>query len=320
MHITSSRISMKNSNITRRNFIQITGIYASATLLHPESGFSYQATSHLNPGVVDCHIHLWAPDKKRFPFHPDAPYIPEEVSSIEQYMADREGSGIDIGIHVHAEPYQDDHRYTLYCLEKDHVHMRATCLFNPNDPKSPERMENLVKGKPFVAVRVHSYSEERAPQWDSSVFRKFWEKAGELGIVLQIQLIPGYGKKLETMVKSYPDIPVLIDHLGRPAQGSPEEYESIMALHKYPNVYMKFSGLDYASKESYPFRDAWHYVHRIAELFTPKRMVWGDSYKGGMGSKEYGQSMEIVHQVLSNLSLQDRHEVLGGTARRLFKL
>ncbi len=306
--------------VTRRDFMTTgaAGVAAAGVLL---SGGYYCATEkESSKGAVDCHIHLWAEDRERFPFHPNAPYIPDQVSTIEQYMEDREGSGVDIGIFVHAEPYQDDHRYVLYCLEKEPVHLRGTCLFDPNDPRSPERMEELVKGKPFVAARIHSYAPERLPQWGSPVLHRFWEKIGELGMVVQIHMIPLYARQLKEMVEAHPDVSVVIDHLGRAAQGTGVEYQVIMDLHKNRNVHIKIASVDSQSKEGAPYWDIWPLLHRLAELFTPQRMVWGDSYKGGMGTEAYARSMNIVHEAFAHLPERDRMDILGGTARRLYRL
>ena len=310
----------RHNQVNRREFIKTGALGAAAARLALAGDKSSAALPQGTPGAVDCHIHLWADDRQRFPFHPKAPYIPEGISTIEQYQKDRQGSGVDIGIFVHAEPYQDDHRYVLYCMEKEPVHLRGTCLFDPNDPKSPQRMEELVKGKPFVAARIHSYAPERLPQWGSSVLHKFWEKIGELDLVVQVHMIPLYAPQLKAMVEAHPDVRVVIDHLGRAAQGTGVEYQVIMDLHKYENVHIKTASLQSQSKEEAPHRDIWPLLYRLAELFTPRRMVWGDSYAGGMGTEKYQKSMDVVHEAFAHLPERERMEILGGTARRLFKL
>ena len=316
----ASQVYPVNHGETRREFMKLAAAGTAAAMISSNTNISTASAQLKGQGAVDCHIHLWAKNQKRFPYHPNAPYIPDHASTIEQYMQDREGSGIDIGIFVHAEPYQDDHRYVLYCMEKDPVHLRGTCLFNPNDPDSPARMEALVKGKPFVTARIHSYASDRLPKWGSPVLHKFWEKIGDLDLVAQLHLIPKYGRELKKMVQAHPDVRVVVDHLGRAAQGTGVEYQDILDLYKYENVYIKIASLQSQSQEPFPHKDIWPLLHRLVELFTPRRIVWGDSYKGGMGTDEYSKSMDIVHHAFDYLSSEDRMEILGGAARRLYKL
>ena len=64
----------------RRDFLKRTGMMAATA--HFMADAATAATSSIT-SIVDCHIHLWAADKEKFPFHPNAPYIPSQVSTIE---------------------------------------------------------------------------------------------------------------------------------------------------------------------------------------------------------------------------------------------
>ena len=72
-------------------------------------------------------------------------------------------------------------------------------------------------------------------------------------------------------------------------------------------------------KPSVPW-DIWPLLNRLVELFTTKRMVWGDSYTGGMGTEAYRKSMDVIYQAFAQLSEEERMDILGNTARRLYRL
>ena len=59
--------------------------------------------------LIDTHIHLFAADHTRFPFHPKAPYLPDKATPVEQFLQDLTAAGLDAAVQVHPEPYQDDH-------------------------------------------------------------------------------------------------------------------------------------------------------------------------------------------------------------------
>ena len=68
--------------------------------------------------LVDTHIHLFADDQKRFPFHRSAVYKPKP-EPVEPYAQFVVKAGIDHAIIVHPEPYQDDHSYLEYCFTRE---------------------------------------------------------------------------------------------------------------------------------------------------------------------------------------------------------
>ena len=302
---------------TRRDFLKRTGMMAATAHFMADAA---TAAAPSITGVIDCHIHLWAADKEKFPFHPNAPYIPSHVSTIEQWLTDRQNSGIDTGVFVSAEPYQDDHRYVIHCMEKAPDLLRGTCLFNPNAPESPRRMANLVRGRNFVAARVHSTGTTNSAEWRNPHFEAFWEMVGELDLVLQLHMHPEWSRELERMVKKYPDMRVVIDHMGRPRQGNPVDYEVILGLSEYPNVYIKLSSLADQSTEGPPYENLKPLFREIVRRFTPERIVWGDSYRGGMGSAAYAESMQITVQLLDFLPAEKQRQIFVETPRRLFKL
>ena len=66
--------------------------------------------------------------------------------------------GVDRAVLVHPEPYGDDHRLVLDCLEQEKVRVKGTCLFYPQDPDAPRKMEELVARQPrIIATRFHAH-------------------------------------------------------------------------------------------------------------------------------------------------------------------
>lgn len=301
----------------RRQILKQTGMLM-ATI--PFMADAVPAKRPVLTGVVDCHIHLWAADKKRFPFHPDAPYIPEHVSTVEQWLSDRQNSGIDIGIFVHPEPYQDDHRYVIHCMEQAPGILYGTCLFNPNAPESLRQLAELVKGRNFVAARVHASGTLNSAEWDNPHFEAFWEKVGELDIVLQLHMHPKWSREFERMVRKYPDIRVVVDHIGRPRQGDAVDYEIFLGISAYPNVYVKISSLESQSLKGPPYENLKLLLKEIVRRFGTRRLIWGDSYRGDMGSAEYAKSVAIAAHLLDFLPAEELRWIFVENPRRLFKL
>src|SRR5579872_2576185 len=218
--------------------------------------------------LVETGIHLFADDQKRFPYHPNATYRPKP-SPLERYAAFVREPKIDHTVIVHSEVYQDDHRYLEYAFEHEPSpgFFKGTCLFDPIDPKTPERMQELSRKLPgrIVGIRIHEMHERGTPSTTtgpmrdrdmrSDGMRNTWRKVADLGQAVQMQSTPVYAPQVAELASEFRAMTVLIDHLGLPSKGTPAEYEGVIKLAKLPKVYMKVSSLNLASKEDYPYRD-----------------------------------------------------------------
>jgi predicted TIM-barrel fold metal-dependent hydrolase len=107
--------------------------------------------------LIETHVHLFGDDASRFPYS-NASYRPRP-NPVEQFLEFAKAVKIDNAVIVHPEPYQDDHRYLEYCLEREPSKgfFRGSCLFDPIDPRTPQRMGELVKRSSgaIVALRIH---------------------------------------------------------------------------------------------------------------------------------------------------------------------
>jgi predicted TIM-barrel fold metal-dependent hydrolase len=282
------------------------------------------------PGVlVDTHVHLFAGDEARFPLHPNSPYKPA-AQPLEQYVEFVRQARIDHTIIVHPEPYQDDHRYLEYCFEHEPSRgfFKGTCLFDPIAPETPGRMEALVKklGGRIVALRVHETQDPKLPPTTTGAIRDrdmkspamlaTWRKAHTLGLAIQMHFIPCYAPQIRALAAQLKEMPVLLDHLGRSAQGTPAEYEEVLRLAELPRVYMKFSGVGYSSKAGYPYRDVQPLVKRIFQAFGADRILWGGL---GMDMGQFEKQSAMFEEMFAFASEADRAKIRGLNALRLFK-
>ena len=73
--------------------------------------------------IIEWNTHIFHPDGKRYPFHPEAAYRPkvaaEPADPLAAYRERMVKEGIERAVLVHPEPYGDDHRLILDCLAND---------------------------------------------------------------------------------------------------------------------------------------------------------------------------------------------------------
>jgi predicted TIM-barrel fold metal-dependent hydrolase len=232
---------------------------------------------------------------------------------------------------VHPEPYQDDHRYLEYCFtqEPSPGFFKGTCLFDPIDPETPKRMQALVKRNPgrIVALRIHETHEAGTPSTTSGLIRDrdlkspqmavTWRAAHELGLAIQIHFIPHYAVAVGELASKFHDTPVILDHLARPGQGTPQEYEQVLKLARIPRVYMKYSstGVGSASKQPFPHADAKPLVKRVYEAFGADKILLGEL---GGNMTEFRQAMQLFDFMFDFATASERAKIQGLNAKRLF--
>ena len=232
-------------------------------------------------------------------------------------MAD---AGVDYAIVVHPEPYQDDHRYLEHCLSVGKGKLKGTCLFFADREGTPKALNDLAKRIPLVAGRVHAYNPDRLPPFGKPELTALWKQLGELGLAVQLHFEPKFAEGFEPLIKQFKDTKVLIDHLGRPFQGTAKEYERVLAWAKLPNVMMKLSSVP--DRRAYPHRDPQEVVKQLTEAFGADRLMFGGGYNEKATGKSYRAERERVAGLLTHFSEADRDRVRIGceNAARLFKL
>jgi predicted TIM-barrel fold metal-dependent hydrolase len=133
-----------------------------------------------------------------------------------------------------------------------------------------------------------------------------WKKVHELGLIVQIQMLPYYAPMLRELAAEFSDTPVLLDHLALASRGTPEQYEEVIRLSGLPRVHMKVSQLNQNSKPL---------VRRLFDAYGPERLVWGSF---GGNQEAFDRNLAQIEQVFDYASEADRVKIRGGNAMKLF--
>jgi predicted TIM-barrel fold metal-dependent hydrolase len=286
---------------------------------------------------VDTHIHLF--DPKRFPYAPNATYRPP-AETLEDYVKFAVPAGIAHTVIVQPEPYQDDHRYLEYCFAHEPTvrFFKGTCLFDPTSPATPARMEALVKKNPgrIVALRIHEVRKKGEPalfvappsdppkpappikerDLHSPAMKVTWAKAHSLGLAIQMHFVPHFAPQIGELAAQFRDLPVILDHLGRVGQGTAAEFEGVLKLSQHPKVFMKYSGVEYASKAPFPHLDVEPTMERIFSTFGADRILWGGL---GHNKSDFDRQNQMFDLMFSLCSPSDKAKIRGQNALKLFQ-
>jgi len=264
--------------------------------------------------IIEWNVHIFSADTARYPFHPRAVYTPGpamlSADPLADYLTHMDAEGIDRAVIVHPEPYGDDHRLVLDCLDREPDRFLGTSLFYPRDADAPDKLTDLVQRQPkIISTRFHILRGKQAyfERFDEPGVVALWQRASELGLIIELHIGPDYGAQAAALIQRFPDCPVLIDHLAEPHTGNAVEFAEILALANFDNVYMKLSGLNHFSTDAPLYPSAKTFTRTVVDAFGPDRMVWGSGTPG------------IVDAHLAHLSAEARAKVKGGTLATLLK-
>jgi L-fuconolactonase len=269
--------------------------------------------------LIDTHIHLFASDANRFPFHPLATYQPAP-STLESYNDFAKKAQLTGSIIVHPEPYQDDHSYLEYCLQNEPSKnfFKGTCLFDSFRADTPQRISALTKRWPgrIRALRIHRVTKDaqtagaiRERPLDSKPMQATWRAVSDLGLMIQMHFIPMHAKAIYALSAEFTSTKVILDHLGRNNQGTPQEWRDILALAKRPNTIMKFSGLEYSPKLLA------ERVRQVFDSFGPERIIWGGL---GIDLPSFAKAKQQLNELFAFTTETNREKIRGRNALKLY--
>jgi len=305
-----------NATLSRRRALAA-GTAATLTAIAPSTS-TIAAAEPSRPPRIDSHLHCFAgKEDARFPYHQRAPYTPDQRATPEHLLACMQEADVDHAIVVHPEPYQDDHRYLDHCLEVGKGKLKGTLLLFADRQGSLEKMPELCRKLDVVSVRVHAYAPDRLPPFDKPELRRLWKTATDHGLAVQLHFEPRYAPGFEPLIREFSTTKVIIDHMGRPFQGTPEEHAVVIRWARFDNTIMKLSAIP--DKRTYPHRDIAPVVRQLTDAWGADRMIYGGGFGAEATGRSYRQAFEQARSYLLHLSAEDQAKVLGGTAARLFK-
>ena len=269
--------------------------------------------------LIDSHVHLFAADTKKFPFHPQATYHPQPAT-LEDYSTFVKQANISHAVIVHPEPYQDDHSYLEHCFanEPSIDFFRGTCLLDAYVADTPNRIDILNRKWPdrIRALRIHRIAS--APQTtgpirerplESPEMRNTWRAIANRGLMIQMHFIPIHARAIHKLATEFKSVKVILDHLGRNNQGTGAEWKQVLSLAKSPNTIMKFSGLEY-SPNHLEAR-----VKQVFEAYGPDRIIWGGL---GMDLPAFKKASTDLERLFAFTTEANRAKIRGLNAMQLY--
>jgi L-fuconolactonase len=174
----------------------------------------------------------------------------------------------------------------------------------------------------------------------SGGFSRYWALAEKYRLPMFFSA-HNFASSIQPVAEQHPDLTIIIDHFGI-TQSLRTEIEGdrfaalpgLLALARYPNVYVKCCGTPLVSRAPFPYDDIWPAFHQILKAFGPERCMWASDYTrmrwglpdnphnpGPRPRSDWKSYADTLYYLLhtSELSQDDKVQLLGGTVRRALR-
>ena len=274
-------------------------------------------------GAVDAHSHVFGPGEA-FPFAPERTYTPCDASA-DELFALRDHLGFERNVIVQATCHGADNRALVDALGRSGGRARGVATVRPDvtDAELAALHAAGVRGVRFTFLSRLG-SPARTEDVDR-IIRRIRPLGWHIVVYLEARDLPALTGYLAGL-----DVPVIIDHMGRPDVSKDPDGEEFSAFLRFlrdnPHVWTKVScperltitGPPARDGENAPYADVIPFARRVVEAFSD-RVLWGTDWPHPnliSHMPDDGALVDLIPQIAPTATLRQR--LLVDNPRRLY--
>lgn len=283
--------------------------------------------------IVDAHIHLWnrlhgddfGIDREALSwgrarqgdriYYATSPAFEDSLSTYERALAHMDCLGINraVVLQEFMDGKQDDYLAEVRRLAPERFSCMA--LFDRHyydDPVSTFRIaidEKKLQG--FLIKTPDPFPEIATPKLEY-----IWRACAERG--LPVVLKNGAPDEVRRLIKLAPDLKIVFSHFAGSSGPQEDHQERIRIVADFPNVYIDTGGAAY--RHRYPFPKVQERLQAALDVISAEKLAWGSDYPRPslIVDSSYKQQLELITIECDFLTEEQRHQILGGTALRIY--
>jgi L-fuconolactonase len=199
-----------------------------------------------------------------------------------------------------------------------------TDLTRPDVADELARLRGLPGGRHLKGIR-HQVQGEPDPEWLLRPdVRDGLAAVAEAGLVYDLVVLPHQLPACVRAAAGHPGLTFVLDHLGKPpiATGTLRPWATaVRALAALPNTVCKLSGMvTEADHATWTVDGLRPYADTVLDAFGPGRLMFGSDWPVCTLAASYGQVVDVAEELTGGLGAEERAEVFGGTATRVYRL
>lgn len=267
--------------------------------------------------VIDSHVHVWKKDPK-YPWAKETTRPPANDATAEMLLDLMKANGVDNTVIIQVIHYRWDNSYLAGVLKRYPTKFRGVCRVNPESPAAPDDLSRLVETQGFHGVRI-SPAGNAAGDWISGpLMPPLWKRCESLKVPMTVLAPVTRMPEVSRLIEKYPALTVVIDHMADSPLDKPERLQMLIALKRYPKVFVKVSHTWSLSKQPYPYLDSQAQVKRLYDAFGPQRLMAGTDWPLVEGYCGYAKAVDLVRNQMKFLNEEDKRWMMSRTIERVW--
>jgi L-fuconolactonase len=275
--------------------------------------------------AIDIHPHIIANDEKRYPLAPlgghQSDWSRQRPVTMEAMIAAMDEAGVDKSALVQASTcYGHDNSYVADAVAAHSGRFTGVFSVDVLAADAPERMCYWF-GRGLTGLRqftIGSTMQAQADWIDDPRVYPAWQTAGELGIPICMQMSSQAFPQLVNLLKRFPDVKVILDHLGRPRLDDGPPYAAaggLFALAQYPTVYLKVTPRIFTECRNGKATPE-TFFPKLVGAFGASRIAWGSNFPASEGPLK--NLLAVARACLASLPQSDQDWIFARTAQSLY--
>lgn len=273
------------------------------------------ASAQTTPLTIDSHVHAFKHDPA-FPFAAGAK-PPTEDASAEMLLDLMKANGVARTVIIQVIHYKWDNSYLADVLKRYPKTFHGVARVNPEDPAAPDHLSKLTE-QGFRGVRISPSANADGNWIKGDLMPPLWKRCADLKVPMTVLTPVARMPDLVPLIERNPELTVVIDHMADSPLADPAKLDLLLALQRYPKVYVKISHMWSLSKQPYPYPDSQAQVKRLFDRFGAKRLMWGTDWPVSLKELTYAQAVELFRKHLDFLNNDDLAQVLGKTVQQVW--
>jgi L-fuconolactonase len=281
------------------------------------------APQSTNSEVIDAHHHLWRHSATEYDWINDSMAALRRDFLPEDLIAELANAGVDGAVTVQARQSLEETRWLLE-LARSCKAIRGVVGWAPIAASDFEASLHVFAADPKLVGLRHVVQAEGKGFLDGADFNGGVRAMEKFDLVYDLLIVEGQLEEAIRFVDRHPKQAFVLDHIAKPkiASGEIEPWSThIEALSKRSNVSCKLSGM--------VTEDAWSrwsvdslrpYFDVVVEAFGADRLMAGSDWPVCLVATGYARWWQVLRDYFADFSDDERAEIFGATAARIYKL
>jgi len=279
----------------------------------------------VNIPVIDIHPHVISADVNQYPRAPlgghQSAWSQERPVGVEQLIVEQDRAGIRKAALVQASTcYGHDNSYVADAVNA--YPERFTGVFSC-DILAPDACDTMAHwmARGLTGLRLFTTGSTMPGQagWlDDPRSFPAWRKAEESGLPVCLQMTADGIPQIENVLRRFPGLRVVLDHLARPVQEDGPPYnaaDSLWRLATVPGVYLKVTERNFVgAKKGAATPET--FFRRLVSEFGASRLAWGSNYPAS--ERSLPDLLALAEDALRFLPETDLQWIFSRTAQTLY--